>query len=224
MNQPLKALLFDLDGTLLDTAPDFIVVLNQLLVENDKAPLPDAIIRATVSSGARALIKLGFKIEEDNPKFETLRSRLLSLYSNHLADNTVPFSGINQLLAYCKKQDIAWGIVTNKPSRFTLPLMDQVIIESKPSVIICPDDVTHTKPHPEPLYLACKKLNIRPSEAIYIGDHSRDIDAGKNAGMITIAAAYGYIEDHSPAASWGADILVQSAHEITEYLMQHHSF
>ncbi len=218
MNQSQYALLFDLDGTLLDTAPDFVKVLNLLLKEEGRAPLADAVIRTTVSSGARALVTLGFNLTESEDDFERLRQRLLALYDQHLAEQTRPFAGIDKLLQFCQNNDWRWGIVTNKPRRFTEPLMAQIALRSNADVIVCPDDVTHTKPHPEPMYLACKKLGIAPQNAIYVGDHQRDIEAGKNAGIRTVAAAYGYVEAHQSVSAWGADFIAQSAEDILPYL------
>ncbi len=218
MTNSRKALLFDLDGTLLDTAPDFIFVLNKLLTEEGRDALPHDVIRSTVSSGARALVTLGFNLRDGDAEFERLRQRLLTLYDQHLADNTKPFAGIIELLNFCAEQQWYWGIVTNKPRRFTIPLMEKMALQPAADVIVCPDDVTHTKPHPEPLLLACKQLSVMPHNAIYVGDHVRDIQAGKSAGLKTIAADYGYIEANDAVANWNADFIAQSASDIYEFL------
>lgn len=214
----LKTVLFDLDGTLLDTAPDFIFVLNTLLQENDRQPIDDIRIRNTVSSGASALVKLGFGIGEDDERFEALRLRLLELYSLHLAENTRPFPGITETLAFLAANRIPWGVVTNKPLLYTAPLMEAMRFPQTASVIVCPDHVTHRKPHPEPLYLACKQSACSPAEAIYLGDHQRDIASGRNAGMPTVACHYGYIEEGEDPASWQADHIVKHADELPALL------
>lgn len=210
----IRAVMFDLDGTLLDTAPDFIVVVNQLLAEEHRAELAPEIIRAGVSNGSKALIKLAFGIDERNEKFEPLRHRLLELYLAHIAVYTAPFPGINNLLDKLADKKIAWGIATNKPATYTLPLMAALDMQPAPASVICPDHVARTKPDPESLLLASKQLGCTTDEIIYIGDHKRDIDCGKGAGSITIAAAYGYVDEGDDPASWNADHCVNHADEI----------
>ncbi len=216
----LKAVLFDLDGTLLDTAPDFVTSLNLLLVEEKKKPLDYQIIRNTVSHGAKALIQLAFPLEESHPEFEGLRQRLLTLYSQHLADKTQPFDGILDVLAFVAEQQLCWGVVTNKPFIYTEPLLKKMPFPVSPHVVICPDHVTHRKPHPEPMLLACKQLNCKPYEAIYLGDHRRDIESAQNASMKTIACAYGYIEAGDNIENWNADHIVQHVREIVPILQE----
>ncbi|TQV84202.1 HAD-IA family hydrolase [Exilibacterium tricleocarpae] len=208
----LKAVLFDLDGTLLDTAPDFVVTLNQLLAQEGRAPLPAERIRATVSEGARALVTLGFELTETDSDFEPLRQRLLAIYRDNLAVHTRLFDGIAPLLQQCTARDLAWGIVTNKPDAYTQPLLQALALA--PGVTVCPDHVSQTKPDPEPLLLACTRLNCDTGDAIYIGDHVRDIECGRRAGMPTIAAAYGYLADTGAASQWDADHIAHSATEL----------
>lgn len=214
MAKPIRAVMFDLDGTLLDTAPDFVVVVNQLLTEKNKPVMAAEIIRAGVSNGSKALIKLAFDIEETNEQFEPLRQRLLELYLAHIAVYTKPFPGISALLEKLADNNIAWGIATNKPATYTLPLMAALNIQPAPVSVICPDHVSRSKPDPESLFLAGKQLNCLPEEIIYIGDHKRDIDCGKGAGSITIAAAYGYVDEGDDPANWNADYCVNHADEI----------
>lgn len=210
----LDAVLFDLDGTLLDTAPDFFVVVNQLCEQHSQAPISYEAIRATVSHGARALVTLAFNIEPDDAHFEQRRQELLALYSNHLAVKTCLFNGLDELLTWLESQSIGWGIVTNKPRLYAEPILSALALEQRCGVLVCPDDVTHTKPDPEPMLLACKKLNCRPSNTLYVGDHRRDIEAGQRAGMLTLAAGYGYIDPRDPSQSWGADHHTNEAHTI----------
>ncbi|WP_444921680.1 HAD family hydrolase [Microbulbifer sp. CnH-101-G] len=218
----MKAVLFDLDGTLLDTAPDFIVVLNQLRHQEQLPPLPDQVIRGTVSSGSRALVTLGFGKQEGDPEFASLLQRLLDLYLAHLAEQTAPFPGIEPLLDTLAQNEIPWGIVTNKPEAFTVPLMRAFEYLPPASAVICPDHVSKSKPDPEAILLACSKIGCTPADAVYIGDHQRDIIAGQRAGMPTIACAYGYIDASDDPANWGADHLVSSVDEIWPLLQQHY--
>ncbi len=203
------ALLFDLDGTLIDTAPDFVSVLNQMLVSHGKQELPQSVIRQQVSNGARALTQLGFGDEASNTQFQSLLDELLDRYVDHIAVYSRLFDGLEECLQKVEQYGIPWGIVTNKPSRFTEPLLHQLNLSERCSVTICPDHVTHKKPHPEPIYLACKKLGIEPSHAIYVGDHGRDIEAGNNAGSFTIAAGWGYLNESEDPSQWNADKLCQ---------------
>lgn len=215
----LDAVLFDLDGTLIDTAPDFAVVVNRLLAAYNKPGLAFAPIRATVSQGARALVTLAFGLQADEPGFEPLRQQLLDLYADHLAVESGLFGGMDSLLNTLEARNIPWGIVTNKPRIYAEPILEALALAKRCQSLVCPDDVSQTKPHPEPLLLACNQLDCQPANSVYIGDHRRDIEAGRNAAMTTIAAAYGYIEDSDPAHSWGADYLVHSAAEIQDLLI-----
>jgi len=221
MSKPIRAVMFDLDGTLLDTAPDFIAVVNQLLIEQQQTPIAPEKIRASVSNGSKALIKMAFSIDETHAQFEPLRQRLLALYSAHIADFTCPFPGIMPLLSKLAEHQIPWGIATNKPAAYTLPLMAALDLQPAPLSIICPDHVAHSKPDPESLHLAGQQLNCAAHEIIYIGDHKRDIDCGKNAGSITIAAAYGYIDTEDSAQNWSADFCVNHADEIWPIIQKH---
>jgi 2-phosphoglycolate phosphatase len=214
MTRKIRAVMFDLDGTLLDTAPDFIVVVNQLLVEEGRRELAADIIRAGVSNGSKALIALTFGIAESHEDFERLRQRLLELYLGHIAVHTALFPGISSLLNQLAEKNIAWGIATNKPAAYTLPLMAALDIKPAPISVICPDHVARSKPDPESLFLASQQIGCTPEEIIYIGDHKRDIDCGKGAGSITIAATYGYLDSSDNVATWNADYCVNHADEI----------
>lgn len=210
----LDAVLFDLDGTLLDTAPDFYVVVNQLCDKHQINNISYKEIRATVSHGARALITLAFNLQPGDTHFEDRREELLHLYSQHLAVKTTLFSGLDELLQWLESESIHWGIVTNKPRRYAEPILSALSLDERCGVLVCPDDVTHTKPDPEPLLLACKQLNCQPLNTLYVGDHRRDIEAGQRAGMQTIAAGYGYIDPSDPSQNWGADHHIDEAHTI----------
>lgn len=214
----LEAVLFDLDGTLLDTAPDFAVVVNQLRRRHGRLPLPYQPIRDTVSNGARALVSLAFELQEGDDRFETLRQELLELYEAHLAVETAVFPGIDPLLDWLDREGLPWGVVTNKPRRYAAPLLEALQLAGRCAALVCPDDVSRTKPDPEPLLLACRNMDCVAENAIYLGDHRRDIEAGINAGMKTLAAAYGYIDRSESIADWRADFIVDSAHDIQPLL------
>jgi phosphoglycolate phosphatase len=179
-------------------------------------------IRASVSNGARALVSLGLEMQEYEPSFESKRLRLLELYAEVLGTLATPYPGITNLLGQLQERGIAWGISTNKPREFTAPLLERLAIQPPPGSVVCPEDVGNRKPHPESLYRNCRDLNCAPHEAIYIGDHARDIEAGRRAGMYTIAAAYGYIEPDDDPQSWGASAHARSSHELLELILGAH--
>jgi phosphoglycolate phosphatase len=216
----LKAILFDLDGTLLDTAPDFIFCVNQLRERLAKPLLPEAIIRAQVSNGARAMTRLAGDLVEGDPAIEALNCELLSIYSTVLGQHSRLFDGIADSLRWLSEQGLAWGIVTNKPSRFTVPLVNMLSLPSAPAAVVCPDHVSRSKPDPEPMLLACQQCGCEPSEAIYFGDHARDIEAGRNANMLTVSCEWGYISPTENTQYWGADFHIASAHAIPALLTQ----
>jgi 2-phosphoglycolate phosphatase len=218
----LKAVLFDLDGTLLDTAPDFVTSLNLLLLEEGRSTLPYSLIRSTVSNGATALVQLGFpEVNVTDQAFEQLRNRLLAIYSEHLADASAPFEGITELLQFAVRHDLHWGIVTNKPFVYTEPLLKQIKFPFPPASVVCPDHVTHRKPHPEPLQLACKQIGCLVSEAIYLGDHRRDIESAHHANMLTVACAYGYIEEGEDINHWQANHVIKNPREGIDILRKY---
>ncbi|MCV6621501.1 MAG: HAD-IA family hydrolase [Cellvibrionaceae bacterium] len=210
----LKAVLFDLDGTLIDTAPDFIRVVNQLLAEDNRPAISDESIRATVSAGSRALVQLAYNLQAGEEQVEAIRERLLKLYEQQLAIDSKPFAGINELLKKLGEHNIAWGISTNKPEYYTRLLMEQLPLDPSPAIVLSPDQVPNAKPAPDSLLIACEHIGCSVEEAIYIGDHERDIESGKRAGMPTIAAAYGYVPVGESAEDWKADYTIQSAHDI----------
>jgi len=226
-----KALLFDLDGTLMDTAPDFFPTVNTLREEHGLPPLADDIIRQQVSNGGRALTRLALDLPQvegnlaGDEKFEAKRQRLLDLYVEHIASKSDLFTGMIELLETCQQRSLPWGIVTNKPRLYTELLLarlaDRLPILTHCATVVCPDDVERTKPYPDPLFLAADQINIEAKSCWYLGDHIRDIEAGKAANMFTIATLYGYIEPHDQPENWQADIMVNTVEEITTLLNQH---
>jgi len=207
----MPAILFDLDGTLLDTAADFTRVLNEMRAAYGDPPLPFEAVRERVSDGARAMVSLGFLVGEDDPLFETRRQEFLRRYEQQLAVDTALFPGMEEVLAFIEASGTPWGIVTNKPALYTDKILLALGLAARCGAAICPDHVTHRKPHPEALYLACKQLRQPVYDAIYVGDHRRDIEAGRRAGMTTVAAAWGYSHADDPPQAWGADHVVANA-------------
>jgi 2-phosphoglycolate phosphatase len=209
-----KALLFDLDGTLLDTAPDFISALNKQLELHGRAPLPDHAIRTSVTNGSIGLIQDGFGLAPDHPQFEILREEFLELYFANLADKTALFAGLQLVLDDCAARNIPWGVVTNKPWRYTESAMVQLGLMDAAATVICPDHVKHAKPDPESILLACSEIATAPQDCLYVGDHVRDIDAGRAAGTRNIAAAWGYIETSENIHNWQADWIVDQSEQL----------
>jgi len=215
---PLKAVLFDLDGTLVDTADEFVGVVQTLRAEHGLDAMDPQRIRASVSNGARALVALGLGIAEDAAEFESKRLRLLELYGAVLGSAAAPYPGIVDLLDALAGRGVSWGVATNKPRAYAEPLLQRIGLPPCPS-LVCPDDVRDRKPHPESLYRNCRDLGCTPREAIYVGDHLRDIEAGRRAGMYTVAAAYGYIEPGDDPAGWGADALALDSTDLAAIIL-----
>ncbi len=216
----LKAVVFDLDGTLLDTAPEFIEVVHQLRDEHQLPRLPAELIRSYVSNGSRALVTLTLGLEPGESGFEEKRLRLLDIYGGILGSATLIYEGIESLLKELVDAGMTWGISTNKPLAYAQPLLDKIALQPPFASLVCPDHVSQPKPHPEPLLLNCQHLRCPPNQVIYVGDHMRDIDAGRAAGMTTVAAAYGYIEADQDPYQWGADAVVEHSQQLSHTLRQ----
>lgn len=213
----IRTVLFDLDGTLADTAPDLAHVLNLLLAEEAKAALPYETIRPVVSHGATALIRLGFGNVMDT-EFERLRSRFLALYTDNLVRHTQLFPGMAELLTELQRRGLNWGVVTNKPAFLTDPLVTRLPLPSPPASVVSGDTTTNRKPHPEPMLLACTQAGSQPAQCLYVGDAERDIEAGRRAGMKTLVALFGYISKEDRPERWGADGLIRSPREVLDWL------
>ena len=215
----IECVLFDLDGTLIDTATDFTLVVNQLLSEQGKESLSQEAIHQNVSNGARALVKKAFGIDESDEDFSELLERLLELYYQQLNTTTATlYPGLDRLLSQLEEQNIPWGIVTNKPEKYSFRLLAKLALSSRCSVLVCPDHVSETKPHPEPIFLALERLGVNSERTVYLGDHIRDIQAAKNADVIAIAAAYGYLAADAKVEEWYADFILQSSEQTTSLL------
>lgn len=210
----VEAILFDLDGTLLDTAPDMGGSLNELRSEHGLNTLPFATMRSQVSHGAAAMLRLGFGMAPDHPKFSALQKRYLDLYRQRVARETRPFPGMETLLQSLEAERIPWGVVTNKAGWLTEPLLDALGLLARASVVVSGDSTVNRKPHPEPLLLASHSMGVDCERCIYVGDAQRDIEAGNRAGMRTVVALFGYLDPEEDVAGWGADHAVAHAAEL----------
>jgi phosphoglycolate phosphatase len=212
-----SALLLDLDGTLLDTAPDMGGALNLLRAEHGRAPLPADTIRPVVSHGAVRLVALGFP-EATGQAFETLRLRFLEIYAANLAIGTRLFPGFDAVLERLEAQGIPWGIVTNKPGWLTDPLLAALGLNRRAACAVSGDTVAERKPHPLPLLHAARLVGVAPERWVYVGDAERDIQAGRAAGMTTVVAAYGYIAASEDPLQWQPHGVVQTPDELLHWM------
>ena len=214
----VRLVLFDLDGTLADTAPDLAYALNRTLEENDRPPLPFDAIRPQVSHGGAALIRLGFRVDQEDTRFKGYYDRLIDTYKANIDRETRLFDGMERVLDHLEARAIPWGVVTNKPSWLTNPLMDRLGLARRAACVVSGDTTANRKPHPEPILFACGQARSDPGEALYVGDAERDIRAGRAAGAVTLTALFGYIGTEDDPASWGADGSVSAPAEILDWL------
>ena len=214
----INNILFDLDGTLADTAPDLAFSLNRLLEENDRRSLPFTAIRPMVSHGGIYMICRAFAISENAPAFPGLRERFLSIYADNLADKTRLFPGMAEVLAHLESEGYSWGIVTNKSERLTLPLVAALGLADRAACIVCGDTLAQSKPHPAPMLHACQLVKRSPAQSLYVGDAEKDVIAGRQAAMHTLIARYGYLGSEDEPEAWGADGLIDSPGEILDWL------
>ena len=214
----LDTVLFDLDGTLLDTAPDLAFALNRVREEHGEAPLPFARIRPVVSQGTVGLLRLGFGLEPDGARFPALRERLLEIYREHLAVHTALFPGMSAVLDGIEALGLRWGVVTNKPGWLTEPLLQQLGLAARMACIVSGDTVTQRKPDPAPMLHACTLMGCTGGGCVYVGDAERDIQAGRSAGMRTVVASFGYIEDGHDPRTWGADAIVDTPEDLLAWI------
>lgn len=216
--RPIRLVLFDLDGTLADTAPDLAYALNRTLIRHGRTALPFEQIRPHVSHGGIALIRAGFGIEPEHPEFQRYRDDMLSIYQDNIARQTSLFPGMDQVLAQLEQHAIGWGVVTNKPAWLTDPLMDGMQLTHRAACIVSGDTTPNSKPHPGPILYACGLADTPPQACLYIGDAERDIIAGREAGTGTLAALFGYLNSSDRPADWGADDSITSPVQILEKL------
>lgn len=213
-----KALLFDLDGTLVDTAPDLARATNALRAHHGLEPLPFETIRAQVSNGGSALVTLALGLDAEHPEHATARDFLLDAYGKDVAVESQVFAGLERLLELWALPPRAWGIVTNKPRAYTVPLIEALGLT--PGALLCADDLPVRKPAPEPLWEAARQLGVEPAACWYIGDHARDMQAARAAGMAAIAVGYGYIDENEDRHNWQADIWFERPADLVEALIE----
>jgi 2-phosphoglycolate phosphatase len=212
-----EAILFDLDGTLVDTAPDMAQALNNLLIEENRPTISRSIIRPLVSQGGLVLTQLGFGDFVTEVEVEPLRLRFLDHYRQILADESRLFEGFNDILLAYENQSIPWGIITNKPTWLTEPLLEALELDKRSAITLCGDSLPEKKPHPMPITEAANRLSVNPANCVYVGDDERDIIACRAAGMPGLIAAWGYLGLDADPTQWGADDII----EVPDNLLQH---
>ncbi len=216
------AILFDLDGTLADTAFDLGGTINEMRIKRNLEPLDTHYLRKFASRGAKGLIGAGFNMDSDHPDYITYQSEFLQQYAKNICKGTVLFDGVIDTLTKLNNMGMPWGIITNKATRFTLPLIDELQKKyqfPKPHVIVCGDTTPYSKPHPEPMLYACTCLDLSANPSIwYVGDDIRDVYAAKAANMSSIAAAYGYLGDAEDINTWHADVQIQAFQDILGFI------
>lgn len=219
----MTVVLFDLDGTLVDTAHDLGLALNMQLARHGKPALPHDDIWPVASHGTRGLLALGFAISPGDTVYEAMREEYLNLYESVFTNNPMLLPGIAALLETLDARGIQWGIVTNKPRRFSVDLTKAVqlgnrTLYERSACLLCGDDAPQPKPAPDTLLMACAAINAQPSECIYVGDAERDVEAGSAAGMKTVVALFGYIATTDQPHAWGADVLIESPNDLLSCL------
>ena len=213
-----RAVLFDLDGTLADTAPDLARALNRVRAAHRLAPMPVEITRPYTSSGARGLLKVGFGLDPGDERYEALKLQFLEFYAAEICVDTRLFDGMAELLDRLDQDRLPWGVVTNKAERFTLPLLQGLRLGGRAACVVGGDTAARPKPHPDPLLHAAAALQLPPSACLYVGDDLRDVQAARAAGMPVIAAKYGYLGNGGSIESWHADAIIEHPREVLEYL------
>jgi N-acetyl-D-muramate 6-phosphate phosphatase len=212
------AVLFDLDGTLIDSAPDLGAAADKMRVDRGLPSLPLDAYRHMAGAGARGMLGIAFGMKPDHPDYDTMREEFFSNYERCMTQRTYAFAGIPELIAQLTARGLAWGVVTNKAMRFAGPLTQRMSLFLTAAVVVGGDSTAHAKPHPEPLFEAARRLRLEPGQCIYVGDDERDVVAGRAAGMGTVAATYGYLGGNAAAAPWGADAHIASPHELAALL------
>ncbi len=219
MNQPkIDTILFDLDGTLLDTAPDLAKALNIVLERHQRPAISYDRIRPYSSAGTRGLLGLGFQISESDPEYSELRKQFLNAYHDHIKDQTAIFPGMLSVLSHIESKQMRWGVVTNKPENLALQLLDHFDLSRRCACLVGGDTLLKRKPDPDQLLYACEQMNTETARTVYVGDAARDIEAAKRANMTSIAALYGYINTSENPQSWEADYYLEYPREMIDWL------
>ena len=213
-----RAVLFDLDGTLADTAPDLARALNRVRAAHGLAPMPVEITRSYTSSGARGLLKVGFDLDPGDERYEALKLQFLDFYAAEICVDTRLFDGMAELLDRLDRDRLPWGVVTNKAERFTFALLHGLRLGERAACVVGGDTAARPKPHPDPLLHAAAALQLPPPACLYVGDDLRDVQAARAAGMRVIAAKYGYLGDGGSIESWQADAIIEHPRQVLDYL------
>ncbi len=214
----VKAVLFDLDGTFADTAPDLAAALNHVRASRNLAPLPLEVLRPQASHGSAGLLKVGMNVTPDAPDYDELRDIFLDHYATNICVYTTVFNGIKQLIESLEQREIQWGIITNKPHIYTLPLMQALGYADRAACLISGDTCAHAKPHPEPMLKACELINVAPENCLYLGDDIRDMQAANAAVMRGVIARYGYISSDARLETWQAHAIIDHPSELLDLL------
>ncbi|AAZ96898.1 putative 2-phosphoglycolate phosphatase [Thiobacillus denitrificans ATCC 25259] len=214
----IRAVLFDLDGTLVDTAPDLGNALNLQRARHGLAPLAADVIRPQASHGARGLLALGFDLKPDDPRFAAMREEFLQLYADNICQASRPFPGVPELLDALEARGYKWGVVTNKPARFTEPLMSVLDLAERAACIVSGDSCPQPKPHPAPMLVAARRCDALPAQCLYLGDAERDVQAATAAGMPALVAAWGYLGAEDAPHAWGAHAQIHHPLDTLDYL------
>lgn len=214
----MQAVLFDLDGTLVDTAPDLGYALNLQRERHGLPFLPEEAIRPYASHGSRGLLEIGFGLLPTDASFEEMRTEYLELYTQVMTRQPVLFEGMTETLHTIEQRGLRWGIVTNKPRRFTLPMVTHMGLDIRAAAVISGDDAPQPKPSPQTLLMACERMQIDPQTVLYVGDAERDVQAGNAAGMTTLVAMFGYLSETDQPQTWGADGCIQQPQDLLTYL------
>lgn len=213
-----RAVLFDLDGTLADTAPDLARALNRVRAAHGLAPMPVETTRSYTSSGARGLLKIGFGLEPEDERYEALKLQFLEFYAAEICVDTRLFEGMAELLDQLDRDGLPWGVVTNKAERYTVPLLQGLRLVERAACVVGGDTAARAKPHPDPLLHAAAALRLPPATCLYVGDDLRDVQAARAAGMRVIAAKYGYLGDGGAIESWQADAIIDHPRQVLDFL------
>jgi phosphoglycolate phosphatase len=217
---PIKTVLFDLDGTLVDTAPDLSETLNRLLINHQLPIISLESIRPYVSHGTIGMLGFAFGLTKSDPEFAGLRQEFLQIYRNHLCYQSKLFEGMDEVLDFIERRKLTWGVVTNKPDFLTKPLMQELSLEHRCACIVSGDTLPTSKPDPAPMFYAAELAGSKAAECVYVGDAERDIKAGKGAGMQTLIARYGYIEENDDPNLWQADGSIDHPAGLIEWIEQ----